>query len=201
MNAQPTDLQLDALREVANVGCGHAANALSQLVGGRKVQLDVPRVMVMPVADMSRLVGGPDARVVAAVLRMEGELGGQLLLILPDQDAHRLTSMLLNQPSTGELSEVERSAIGEVANIVASACLNAIAGLTGMRLLPSTPELVHDTAGIVMDEAFDKTESQTGLVVVLEARFFTSATPLIDGQMLVLPERSSLKKLLEKLGV
>jgi chemotaxis protein CheC len=194
-------LQLDALREVANVGCGHAASALSQLVGGRKVQIDVPRVMVTTLEQMPQLVGGQDARVVSAVLRMEGELQGQLLLILPEPDAHLLASLLLNQPSEGELSEVERSAIGEAANIVASACLNAMSALTGLRLLPGTPTLSQELAGDVIEEALQKTGTQAGLLVLLEARFFTAANPLIGGQLLVLPERSSLKKLLERLGV
>jgi chemotaxis protein CheC len=201
VNAQPTELQLDALREVANVGCGHAASALSQLVGGRKVQIDVPRVMVTEVDQMSALVGGQDARVVAAVLGMEGELQGQLLLILPENDAHLLASLLLNQPSRGALTDVERSAIGEAANIVASACLNAMSALTGLRLLPSTPTLSQESASEVMDEAMEHTATQAGLLVVLEARFFTASNPLIGGQLLVLPERASLKKLLERLGV
>ncbi len=201
MSTEPTELQLDALREVANVGCAHAATALSQLVGGRKVQIDVPRVVMTTVDQMPQLVGGQDARVVAAVLGMDGELDGQLLLILPEGDAHQLASLLLNQPSQGRLTEVERSAIGEAANIVASACLNAMSALTGLRLLPTTPALSQETAAEVMDEAFEKTGTHAGLLVVLEARFFTAANPLIGGQLLVLPERASLMKLLGRLGV
>jgi chemotaxis protein CheC len=96
---------------------------------------------------------------------------------------------------------VERSAIGEAANIVASACLNAIGKLTGMKLLPSVPLLSQDSAATVMDDALEHTESQAGLVVVLEARFFTASNPLVGGQLLVLPARTSLHKLLDRLGV
>ena len=202
MSYAPTELQLDALREVANIGCGHAASALSQLVGGRAVQIEVPRVLVTHVAQMTELIGGPDSKVVAATLLMEGDLQGTLLLVLPEADAHRLAGLLLNAPSTDQLSDVQRSAIGEAANIVASACLSAISKLAGLKLLPTIPVLSEDSAGAVLDEALARVDTGgAGLVVVLEARFATAAVPRVGGQFLVLPDKSSLKKLLEKLGV
>ena len=36
-SADLQELQRDALREVANIGCGHAANALARLMGGKPV--------------------------------------------------------------------------------------------------------------------------------------------------------------------
>jgi chemotaxis protein CheC len=39
--------QLDAMREVANIGAGHAATALSQMTN-RKIMINVPRVNVRP---------------------------------------------------------------------------------------------------------------------------------------------------------
>ncbi|MGQ0703023.1 MAG: chemotaxis protein CheC, partial [Gemmatimonadales bacterium] len=42
MNSPPlTALERDALREVANIGAGHAATALSQMTGGR-IMISVP---------------------------------------------------------------------------------------------------------------------------------------------------------------
>jgi len=199
LNAEPpSEMQLDALREVANVGCGHAASALSQLVGGAKVQIDVPRVMVTSVREVPAMLGGEQARVVAAMLSIEGELTGHLILVLPESDAFRLTGLLVNSPVRAPLSEVQKSALTEAANIVASACMNAIGGLTGLRLLPSTPTLAHDEAGAIIEEALADAGSATGLLVVLEARFF-SAT--LSGQLLVLPDKKSLKTLLTRLGV
>src|SRR5262249_36999391 len=104
MTDSPNHLQLDALREIANVGYGHAVTALSRLAGGSLIQLDVPGVLVTPVSDVSVMVGGADARVVAALLELRGELGGMLLLVLPEEDARRLCSALLKQPCDGPLS-------------------------------------------------------------------------------------------------
>lgn len=195
----PTPLQLDALREVANVGCGHAANALSRLVGGRKVAIDVPRAVVADPAQLTDLIGGPTAPVRAVTLGMTGELDGHLLLVLPEEDARRLTSLLLSAGARS--SAEEESAFCEAANIVASACLNAIGSLTGLQLLPSVPTLHRASAAEVSTEAVARMTREVGVVVILEARFVTEAAPPIRGQLMVVPARASLKHLLSKLGV
>jgi chemotaxis protein CheC len=198
----PTQMQLDALREVANIGCGRAANALSQLVGGRRVEIGVPEVKMSPVERLAELVGGADTRIVAAVLGMSGELRGNLVLVLPEGDAYSLAELLLNDAVRPQgLSDVQRSALSEAANILASACLSAIGQLTGLTLLPTVPTLVQDLAAPVMEEALHRLDSQSGLVVVLEARFFTSAAPIVGGQLLLLPDAKSLQALFGRLGV
>lgn len=196
----PTELQLDALREVANVGCGHAANALSKLVGGRAVRIEVPRVVVTRSSEMAEIVGGKTARVVVTSLDLVGDLEGRLLLVLQEDDAQQLSSQLLigGQPSARPL---QLSAIAEAGNIVASACLNAIGTFTGFRLLPSTPTLSQDTAGAILHSTVRDLQSDSGMVTVLEARFMTTSSPLIRGQLLVVPRRSSLDILLHRLGL
>ena len=194
----PNEAQLDALREVTNVGCGHAANALSKLVGGRKVQIEVPRVVLTREAEMPQIVGGVDAPVVIIALDMLGELQGRLLLVLQEGDAQQLSAQLLNDANR---RQVELSAICEAGNIVASACLNAIGSFTGLRLLPSTPTAWRDLAGPALRMTTRDLECEAGVVMVLEARFVACSVPPMSGQLLVLPRRSSVDALLEKLGV
>ena len=57
----PNELQMDALREVANIGGGHAATALSRLMGGRRVHVELLRVWVRPAAEVTSLAGQPVA--------------------------------------------------------------------------------------------------------------------------------------------
>ena len=201
MTEAPSEIQMDALREVANVGCGHAATALSQLVGGRTVQIDVPRVVVSPALELGLVLGGSDKKVVVAVLGLQGELSGWLVLALAERDARLLTTLMLKEPSIGKFSSVERSALGEAANIVASACLSAIGKLTGLRLLPSTPQIAHDIAGQVMTRTLGHLLPTTQPVVAIEVRFHTAGTPSMGGQLLLIPDSFSLKLLLERLGV
>ncbi len=198
MSPLPSDIQLDALREVANIGCGHAVNALARLVGSRTVHLSVPRAMVATASEVAELLGGGETRVVAAKLGMQGQLRGVLLLVLPESDSRALEALLLRREDAP--AEERESALSETANIVASACLSAIGTLTGWRLLPSVPVLVRGTAGPVLAGIVAETEGDNR-VVVLETRFSSVGAPAVSGQMLLVLERDSSKALLARLGV
>jgi chemotaxis protein CheC len=198
VSPQPSDIQLDALREVANIGCGHAVSALARLVGGRTVNLSVPRALLAETSELAGLLGGGQASVVAAKLGMEGQLRGVLLLVLPAEDSEALEALLLRRRDA-PLEERE-SALSETANIVASACLSAIGTLTGWRLLPTVPTLVRGSADAVMAGALEEAESNSR-VVVMETRFSAVGAPAVSGQVLLLLERESSRSLLARLGV
>jgi chemotaxis protein CheC len=55
-----SDLERDALREVANIGAGHAATALSQMTS-RKIMISVPEVSVRRLEEVAELVGPSDS--------------------------------------------------------------------------------------------------------------------------------------------
>lgn len=197
----PSELQLDALREVANIGCGNAASALSRLVGGRRVSIEVPRAHVVEVDDLTVLVGGHERQVVAATLEIHGQLAGRVMVMLERGDAHRLCELLLNAPTEPRLREAERSAFAEAANIIASACLSAIGQLTGLALLPSVPQVEEDDAASLVEELLERSDPSVGVAVVLETRFAATAALPFEGQLLVVPHPASLKTLLGRLGV
>jgi chemotaxis protein CheC len=188
-------MQLDALREVANIGCGHAVNALSRLMGGRKVSLSIPRVLLAGASEVTGLFGGGEAEVLAARLGIEGQLQGLLLLVLPVKDATTLEQLLLGSASASP--EERESAISEAANIVASACLSAIGTLTRWRLLPTVPVLMRGPVGEVVDSA----ATPTSQMVVLETHFLVAGAPELAGQMLLVLERSASQALLARLGL
>jgi len=194
----PSDAQLDALREVANIGCGHAANALARLMGDRVVNVSVPSAaLVRPLEASSMLgAGGPD--VLCAKLRVEGALEGMLLLVHTQEDAQALQALLL--PGNVAPEEAE-SALMEVANILASACLSAIGGLTGWRLMPSVPSLVRAPAAEVLAGALGEVRGGAERVMLLEARLDSPSAPAIAGQLLLLLDEPSSTRLLERLGV
>ncbi|XXF77385.1 chemotaxis protein CheC [Myxococcaceae bacterium GXIMD 01537] len=193
----PSDVQLDALREVANIGCGHAANALARLVGNRKVDLSLPRVVVAAAHDAGDALGG-DEPVVAAKLGLVGELRGRMLFVLPPKDGSALEWLLLR----GQGGVVEReSAVSEAANIVASACLSAVGKLTGWKLLTTVPVLQRGPGREIVAGAVAETEGESSPEVVLEARFASTGTPVVSGQMLLVLERGSAWRLLQRLGL
>ncbi len=194
--------QLDALREVANIGCGHAATALSKLMGGQRVGIEVPRAAVIEFGAVAELVGGHEAPVVGVATEIVGGLQGGLLLLMPVAAAKRLAGILLGSgESLGPLGDDARSALCEVGNILGSACLSAIATAFGLRLMPSIPRLAQDMAGAVVGEVVCPMGARADRAVVLETRFTVGGGSALMGHFLILPDVLSLPPLLAALGV
>src|SRR5678809_1682031 len=114
-------LQLDALREVANIGAGHAATALSQMIGGT-IMISVPTINVSRLEEVPPQISAPEEPVAAVLMHMMGDLTGRTLLVFPKPTAVRLSELMLRRPAgtSTELGELEQSAIKEAGNIPVS---------------------------------------------------------------------------------
>src|SRR5690606_4665748 len=113
-------LQLDGLREVANIGAGHAATALSQLTN-RRITVDVPEIRVVPLESVPELIGKPDEAIAAVVMQVLGDLTGRTVQVFPGATASRLAGILLDRhhvPFPEGFGEIEQSAIREAGNIL-----------------------------------------------------------------------------------
>ena len=89
-----TERQLDALREVANIGAGHAATALSQMTG-QTIMISVPRVNVAPLEDVPNQISAPEEPVAAVLMRMMGDLTGMTLLVFPQAAAIKVAGLMI----------------------------------------------------------------------------------------------------------
>jgi chemotaxis protein CheC len=192
--------QLDALREVANIGAGHAATALSQLTGNT-IMINVPALGVHPRTEVATLIERPDGEVAAVDVRMLGELTGQTLLVFDHTAAKQLAALLTMRPANdGPLSELERSAVQEVGNILASAYLNALSQIVGGVLLPTPPRVDTGRGGDVVQEAATRGPGSDP-VLTINTRFTMEGGSEVRGTFLVLPDHDSLARILEALRV
>lgn len=196
-------LQLDALREVASIGAGHAATALSQLTK-RKIMISVPQITVTPIEEVLKLMGDADAPVAAVFMHMLGDLTGRTLLMFPEPDA-RLLCDLLNKREIGtttHFAELERSSVKEAANILGGAYMNALADFMGMMFLPSVPSLVIDLAGAVLTTAYLDFGHDRDFVLCVQTDFeFQDVGQTLTGQFLLLPDLASLKAIFDAIRV
>jgi len=191
--------QLDALREVANIGAGHAATALSQLTG-QTIMISVPRLVVSAVNEIPNHVATREEPVAAVLLRMLGDLTGLTLLVLPRVTALRVAEMMSRKPegTYTEMGEFEQSAIREAWNILSSAYLNALAEFMGMILLPSPPVLAVDLSDAILSSTYLESSKDTDLVFVVECEFYlTEINEQLHGFFFLLPDTASLDQILK----
>jgi len=196
---QLDDQQQDTLRELSNIGMGHAATALSQLVG-RTIMLHVPKVLIVDLAEVPDLLGGPEHLVAGVILRLEGGACGNMLLVMPRNSAERLLQALL--ASGGSLEdEMGASTMQEIGNILASSYLNALGDMLGMTLYPSIPLLAFDMAGAVVDQVLGELGETGDQALVLETEFTDDgAAEPIRGHFFLLPEPRTLETILQAAG-
>ncbi len=195
-------LQLDALREVANIGAGHAATALSQMIGGT-IMISVPTINVSRLEEVPPQISAPEEPVAAVLMHMLGDLTGRTLLVFPKPTAARLASLMLRRPgSSEELGEMEQSAIKEAGNILSSAYMNALSDFMGMMLLPSPPSLAIDMSTAVLTTAYLQFGTDRDYVFCVESEFYmTDVDEKLRGFFLLLPDPASLQSILRAVRV
>lgn len=187
--------QLDALREVANIGAGHAATALSQMTG-QTIMISVPRLTVAPLADIPNQVAEKEEPVAAVLMKMLGDLTGLTMLVLARETALRVAGLMMRRPAT-ELGEIEQSAIKEAGNILSAAYLNALSEFLGMILLPSPPSLAVDLSDAVLSAGYLEMTVDNDIVFCVESEFYLQeAGERLRGFFLLMPDVSSLNAIL-----
>ncbi len=191
-------MQLDALREVANIGAAHAATALSQMTE-QTIMIAVPTINITALEEIQPSVAAPEEPVAAVLMNMLGDLTGKTLLVFPKSTAIRLAELLLRRPHAGggELTELEQSAIKEAGNILSGAYMNALSDFMGLMLLPSPPSLAIDMSRAVLTTAYLQFGTDRDLVFCVETEFFMQdVNERLRGFFLLLPDMPSLRAIL-----
>ncbi len=184
--------RVDALKEVANIGAGHAATALSLLTGAR-IMIDVPTVNVAPLDELIPGIADSDSQIVSVLMEMHGSLNGHTLLALPLATGRRLADLMLRRErrSGGPLDVLEESALKEAGNILGGAYMTALSEFLGMTLLPSPPRLTVGTTKTVMDE-HKRQAASAAVACCVETEFtFEEIGERFRGFFLLLPDAKS----------
>ncbi len=191
-------VQIDALREVANIGAGHAATALSAMTGDT-IMISVPTINIAPLEEVPPQLAEADEPVAAVLMNMMGDLTGRTLLVFPQATAIRLSELMLRRPagSSKGLGELEQSAIKEAGNILSGAYMNALSDFMGLMLLPSPPSLAVDMSAAVLTTAYLQFGTDRDLVFCVESEFYMQElNERLRGFFLLLPDVASLQAIL-----
>ncbi len=196
------NIQLDGIREIANIGSGHSASALSQIIG-HKVMINVPEVKIIPIEKISSLWANPKEIITGILLDFLGDITGKTLLLFTKDDAKYIIDILLERDSNSAslFGDMEQSSLKEVANIVVSAYLSALGTFLELMVVPSVPALVIDDAASVLTSAYLSGDTENiDAVFCIKTQFeFIKGQKELEGYMLFLPDTDSLKTILKSL--
>ncbi len=180
-------------------GLQDAAQTLSR-VTGRDVLYTPPFVDLVPLKNVPQMVGGADTPAVAIYLGVSGSLNGHFFFLFSPLSSRQFVSLLLEEsfPSDAPLDNMAYSALGEMGNIVGCSFLGSLAEATGFQLLPTSPQVVEDFAGSILEETLAALSGFTDEAVIIQAGFSEAGTA-ISGYILFLPDTESMSLLLAAL--
>lgn len=203
---QLTQNYFDVLKELGNIGAGNATTALAQMIGC-KVDMSVPKVRLLEFQELGQIVGGEDQIMVSIYLQVEGDIEGSMMFILSKSAAAHLVNKLMcgmlgiDETKVEEYTfgEMECSAIKEVGNIITGAYLNALSGLTNLKIYPSVPQLGIDMAGALLSVPAIEFGVLGDKILLIQTQFSDDVE--LDGYFILIPDMESYEKILTTLGV
>jgi chemotaxis protein CheC len=190
-----TELQLDALRELANIGSGTASTALSGMLG-RSVDISVPKAQALAFAEAVDAAGPGEQDMTGIVLGIVGDMNGTVLLLVPPADADKICRMLGVEPG----GEFALSALGEIGNIVGTSYINALAAMTGLEIEPTPPASATDMLGAIVETVL------AGHAIANDVALMLDSNLLVEGEdcsisFLLVPDAGGVEMLLARLGL
>jgi chemotaxis protein CheC len=198
---QFAEFQMDVLKEVGNIGAGHAATALSKLLD-KPVDMQVPKVRMVPFEEIADSVGGAEQVVIAIFLRVEGETPGNLFFILTLESSKKLLRNLvgIEVVHDEEYTEMELSALSEIGNILAGSYLTSLADFTNLNMSPTVPALAIDMAGAILSYGLLQFGQMGDQALLIDTKFLDGLDQ-VEGHFFLIPDPESFDKIFVALGV
>lgn len=199
-----TETQLDAIKEVGNIGTGNAATALSMMLD-KKVDISVPQVKIVPISKIPFLFDNPEEIVCSIKMKLMEDMTGEIVLIFEPKTvkiiAQVLTGMEINDVT--ELDEFASSMLKEIGNIMCGSYVTALAGFTNLFINPEPPELVVDMISAIVSEISLPLAlaGEENILLIETLVKIEGIEKELTGYLLLVPSIESLEKLLKALGM
>jgi chemotaxis protein CheC len=192
-----TDLQLDGLKEIINIGGGHAATSISMMVN-RKIVMRVPEVEILSYEKLYQQLLAENEEVYAVVSQILGDVRGVFLFVLTNPAADKMTEFMVGTTEFDE--EVKASAVNELTNIVSNSFLGAIGKFLGNQLISSLPIIQYDYFGAIISSVYMALNQFDDHIMVIRNEF-TYDEDRLEASLFFIPETGGIEKILTTLGI
>ncbi|MFI3231399.1 MAG: chemotaxis protein CheC [bacterium] len=165
-------MNIDMLKEVANIGTGNATTSLSKLINQR-IAMDVPTVNMPAFDHLADHIGGAEALIAGLLVSVSGDIDGLMLYLMTEQAACNLANTLMGseKDSFVDFNELETSMLTEIGNILTSSYLTALSQLMNYKITQSVPSLALDMANAILSLPATEFSYVADKVLFIESRF------------------------------
>ena len=153
---QLSEIELDALTELVNIGVSKAAASLRIMVG-KQVFLSVPSIEIVDAVQAMTLIGEREGDQLVAVRQdFSGAFGGRALLIFPQASSLELVRAVLREDLLPEnAAEMEQEALAETGNVILNGCLGSMANMLRKTINLGLPQVIYGSGAQVLDAGPD----------------------------------------------
>lgn len=195
------ETQIDALKEATNIGAGHAAIALSQMLG-KKIMIAVIRSNIVP-SDvfLEEMVGDKEMLVAGVCLETLGDIKGAVVFMFDKNSSVKLSDMLLfRKPGRSKfIDEKAQSALKEVGSILTGAFFTVLADMLKLNVFHKTPSFVFDRAEVIILGVCEEVLGDCSKRLCLATEFIESSEK-VSGVFAFIPTTDAMNSILEKLN-
>jgi chemotaxis protein CheC len=194
--------QTDLIRELATMGAGRAATALSEMIR-TKVDITLPEIKMIPIEEL-KTIFGPEKEEVFFVLdtKLKGDVNGRISFLISTKQAKNLSSVLIGK-DVNEIKDNDpffQSSLKEVINIVVGGYVAAISDLADSKIMYTVPYMAQDMIGSLLDFLFIQIAQYTERLLFIKTNMKIKNIDF-DCFFLFFPDEESLRKLFKTLGV
>ncbi len=164
-----SEIHIDALTEVFNIGAGRAASSLSEIVGD-EVILSVPSLQLVNSSEINaQMLSLNSPRLGAVKQQFSGPFNAEAMLLFTEERALEIVhDMMGSHVSIEELAEYEQEAMCELGNIILNACLSAMADILGLVLESSLPQYRVDLSDAILKQIIEEANQPLMLVLHID---------------------------------
>lgn len=193
-----SEIELDGLKEIVNVGGGNAATSISQMINSR-VDMDVPEVEVMAYDELYQKIIADDVEMHAVLSKIVGDIDGALLFVITDESGQKIAKMMLGSDDNPS-NEIIASAVTELTNILFNSFLRAIGDMLQIQLIASLPISRYDFFGAIISSAYMAFDHYDEQILVIHNEF-TYNNESLDASLFLIPGEGVLDKIFKALGI
>ena len=195
-----TDLDLDALTELFNIGLHRAAASLSELTSQRII-VDLPKLWVCHIDELpARLAGSVQGDLATVHQIFTGNVSGDAVLVLEYEAGARLARLMTDSSVAigGRLDQSAREVLAEVGNVILSSCLSAFGDMLDVSVSFSVPRIhLESLEGMLTSLKVSQKEMQYAL---LAATRFRLTEGEVGGYLMVAVGMTSLTRITQALA-
>ena len=201
---RPSEKQVDALKEIINIGVGRSAGVLNTMLQSHIV-LHVPYIKLLDPKSLRTEMGQYHEGIVATVqMGFGGSLVGNACLFFPKRSASKLVASLLGEDfENSDSNSVQTGTLNEIGNIVLNGVVGSISNILQLSLNYQIPVYMEGNVESIIDSLEDGIEhviqtdkQQADFAILLARTRFVIEELATEGDIILFFEVGSFESLI-----